>query len=126
MLMFEGDPGNLTLHVIQQYFGVTGWGNNMYQWNVWMMLRQHPVGSTVIICKGGGLYLLTCWRMLVNSPALIDTIIRGIYLNFSLTLFAKTTFIYLFPFMLTFIAHLFNNEVSRLRALARRRDKTSG
>lgn len=37
MLSFEGHFHKLNLHVIEQYFGLKGWGHNTYQFSAWKM-----------------------------------------------------------------------------------------
>ncbi len=104
MLAFEGNPKELTLQVVKQYFGDSGWGNNTYQKNIWTMLVKDPSALFTAIFKGGPLYLLICIMMVFNisSPAVIA--MKGIYLSFYPVLLVRALGIYLLPFILTYIS----------------------
>lgn len=98
MLLFENAQG-LTLQQIEQYFGVSGWGNNLYQLNVWKTIFETPLTAVALMCKGGPLYVAMLLREIGGREHIFPHLQQQVYDRFSLELFVKTLLIYALPLL---------------------------
>lgn len=102
MLAFEGNSTNLTLDYIKQYFGISGWGNNTFQLEVWKTLFTQPVDFLTSIFKGGPLYFIYLIAHFFNFENHLPMIIVNKYSEFKTAVLIKTLIIYIFPFLMYF------------------------
>jgi hypothetical protein len=102
MLAFEGNSTNLTLSYIKQYFGISGWGNNTYQLEVWKTLFTQPIDFLISIFKGGPLYFIYLIAHFFNFESHLPAIIINKYSEFKAAVLIKTLIIYIFPFLMYF------------------------
>ncbi len=103
MLSFEGNTGNLTLKIINQGFGVTDWGNNTYQIEIYKVLFLHPAQYLISIMKGGPLYLVYLIFISLGHANALPSIVKQKYMVFEAGTLIKTLMIYLLPFVLLFV-----------------------
>ncbi len=101
MICFENSP-NLNLHVTPQYFGVSGWGNNTYQLEVWKALFTFPDLFHCASLRGGPAYLLylTGWQLPPSLTLLSQFIEKAYPPNIDRPTLIKTLILYAFPFIL--------------------------
>ncbi|MBF0386311.1 MAG: hypothetical protein HQL20_00480 [Candidatus Omnitrophica bacterium] len=100
MLFFEGNAEGLTLHIVEQYFAVSGWGNNIYQWEVWRALLWTPLEAVMVLCKGGVLYFFYLFCQAFSLDSVLPIIVRGKYPSFQWVVLVKTILVYVIPFVL--------------------------
>lgn len=94
MLFFEGNNSNLTLSVVEQYFGLSGWGNNSYQIEIFKELFSNPFKSVIILFKGGVLYFVYLLAELLNKAHVLPSQLTDKYDYLSLVILFRTMFIY--------------------------------
>jgi len=111
MLSFEGNTGNLTLKVIDQGFGVTDWGNNTYQLEIYKTLFLHPVEYFICIIKGGPLYLVYLASHFLGHSNALPAVVKQKYIFFETATLIKTLMIYLLPFVLLFLYKRSNEKI---------------
>jgi len=102
MLAFEGNSTNLTLDYVKQYFGISGWGNNTYQLEIWKTLFSHPIDFLTSVFKGGPLYFVYLTAHLFNFENLLPEILINKYSEFKIDVLIKTLIIYILPFLMYF------------------------
>ncbi len=100
MLLFEGNSTGLTVSHVEQYFGVAGWGNNFYQWEVWKALLFSPIEALIALGKGGVLYSVYLLCNAFSMNAMLPSIALEKYPLFQWATAARTLIIYLVPFIL--------------------------
>ena len=118
MIVFEGNGTNLTLHLREQYFGLTDWGNKFYQVEIWKTLFINPVEIFKAVFKGGPLYLIYLTAQIFHLNNLLPAIVLEKYPVFNIKILIKTIIIYIFPFILYFlyilITQLKNKRLSKI------------
>ena len=105
MLCFEGSRGYLVMNVVEQYFGVSGWSNNMYQMQIWKMFLFEFFDLVYVIFNGGFYYLGYLLSLLLNCIS-IDIVLPSYfyeYRSFQISVLLKTSIIYCMPFCLFLI-----------------------
>ncbi|MBF0595677.1 MAG: hypothetical protein HQL22_12035 [Candidatus Omnitrophica bacterium] len=95
MLLFEGNPTNLTLTPIAQDGGQSGWGNSTYVWEVFRTPWQSPVVFLTALLKGGPLYWIYIIKEFVHVNLLPFAFPK--YAAFQWTTLVRTVFLYLIP-----------------------------
>lgn len=112
MLVFESVKQVLDMEYIQQYFGVSGWGNNEYQLNVWKALFLHPSIFWSALFRGVPLCLFACVSTLQQQP---DHFFLGLshYWQMWFALVFKVVLILCLPFLLTWLADLWSSRLNR-------------
>ncbi|MFC1546425.1 hypothetical protein ACFL4O_01770 [bacterium] len=113
MLVFEGNPANLTLHIIVDYFnnvgsGANEWGNKFYQVEVWKTLIFNPLQFIIASFKGGMLYIVYIFALIFKLIKFLPQVILEKYQVFRVDIFIKTLIIYIFPFLMYFIIKKLN------------------
>ena len=107
MLCFEGGQG-FFVTVVKQYFGTEGYGNNMYQYNIWNALLSMPQKISFAVSQGGvfyGQYLLALLKGNFNQ---LPFYIRMRYPIFDQMVLIKTLIIYTCPMLVFSLAQLKN------------------
>ncbi len=97
MLVFEGTGTKLTLEYAPQYFGEAGWGNNIYQLQVWSSVSLDPLNTLVIIFKGGAMYLLVLLSEFLHVTENVPVFLRTKYSSFSPEILIRVIIIYALP-----------------------------
>jgi len=103
MISFESNADNLTLKIIDQGFGVMGWGNNSYQLEIYKTIITRPVQYLVGILKGGPLYLVYLLSIVSGLKKYLPEVVLEKYTVFELATFIKVSVVYMFPFMLLLV-----------------------
>ena len=103
MVVFEGNSTNLTLHLKEQYFGLTDWGNKFYQVEIWKTLFLNPSEIFKAVFKGGPLYLVYLIAQIFHLNKFLPAIVLEKYSVFNIKILIKTIIIYIFPFILYLI-----------------------
>lgn len=112
MLAFEGNSTSLTLNVITQYFGISGWGNNTYQLEVWKTAIFHPVEFVTVVLKGGVVFFAYVSATMFHFTSHLPGVIIEKYKTFDLIVVLKTVIVYSLPFLLFYITHIFSSGSS--------------
>ena len=102
MISFDGNNSVLTLKVIDQGFGITDWGNNTYQLEIYKMIFFHPIEYLKAIFKGGLLYIIYLICNLFGIVSSLPKIVLQKYQCFELTTLIKTVIIYITPLILLY------------------------
>ena len=102
MLCFEGNPDSLTLR-LSPLWG--GWKNPTYQLEIWKILYSDFIGFCKAIFKGGPLYLIYIFAIIMNKSNLLPQIVLEKYPTFEYTTLIKSLVIYCSPFLLSSIAY---------------------
>lgn len=106
MLCFEGNPGNLTLHVSEKW---SGWKNPTYQLEVWKTALFHPMEFSIAVLKGGPLYLIYLFTVIFDKTSILPEIVFQKYPVFDIQVLIKSVIIYLSPIGFYFIHRRFFN-----------------
>ena len=98
MVCFEGNNSNLTLSIVNQYFDVTGWGNNTYQFEVW---KTAVLQSKGIATSAWGVfsYIRYLFLLLLNREDIMPYQIYFAYSGILLKHFFQTLIILSIPFI---------------------------
>ena len=96
MLCFEGNPDNLTLHVSDAW---GGWKNPTYQLEVWKTLLFNPIEFCKVVLKGGPLYGIYLFSIILNISHRLPDIILHKYPHFEWHIMIKSSIIYAAPFV---------------------------
>lgn len=103
MLSFESNNSNLTLKRVDQGFGVTAWGNNFYQLEIYKTILTSPIQYLIGILKGGPLYLVYLISVFSGLKNYLPGVVLEKYAIFDLFTFIKMMIVYLCPFMLLLV-----------------------
>jgi hypothetical protein len=103
MISFESNNGNLTLRVIEQGSGISAWGNNSYQMEIYKTILTDPVQYSVGILKGGPLYLVYLTALALGAKQYLPGIVLEKYSIFQFSTLIKMAIVYSFPFLLLLI-----------------------
>jgi hypothetical protein len=98
MVLFEGNDQGLTLKLVPQYFGQTGWGNNDYQLQVWSHVFMHPLKAIGIFLGGGIAYGAHVVSVLFHVQDWIPLVLLK-YPVFEWETFVRVLIIYAMPFV---------------------------
>ena len=100
MLAFEAVSPNFSLHNYEQYFGVTGWGNNFYQCEVWFAIVRSPLEFLMALLRGGPFYVLCSLFNLFHRTDILPASVGMYYQTFNWDIFVKSALIWLTPLCL--------------------------
>jgi hypothetical protein len=99
-----GNNTNLTMRIIEQYFGREGWGNNTYQREIWSTLFSRPQEIVTAVFKGGPLYVLYLAAIAAGKSSALPGIVAEKYPCFSARILLQVMFVYAAPFLFYFAA----------------------